>query len=37
VANTVAFLASDDADAITGIELMVEGGALKAVPPRTDS
>jgi 3-oxoacyl-[acyl-carrier protein] reductase len=32
VANAVAFLASDEAEAITGIELLVDGGALKVMP-----
>jgi NAD(P)-dependent dehydrogenase (short-subunit alcohol dehydrogenase family) len=32
VANSVAFLASDEAEAITGIELLVDGGALKVLP-----
>jgi NAD(P)-dependent dehydrogenase (short-subunit alcohol dehydrogenase family) len=32
VAHAVAFLASDEADAITGIELLVDGGALKVLP-----
>jgi NAD(P)-dependent dehydrogenase (short-subunit alcohol dehydrogenase family) len=34
VARTVLFLASDQADAITGSEVLVEGGALRMLPPR---
>jgi NAD(P)-dependent dehydrogenase (short-subunit alcohol dehydrogenase family) len=34
VAQAVVFLASDEADAITGIEVLVDGGALKVLPPR---
>jgi len=34
VAQAVAFLASDHADAITGVELLVDGGALRVLPPR---
>ena len=39
VAHAVAFLASDEADSITGIELLVDGGALKvlATPPNNPS
>jgi NAD(P)-dependent dehydrogenase (short-subunit alcohol dehydrogenase family) len=35
VARAVVFLASDEADAITGVELLVDGGALKVLPTPT--